>query len=141
MDRLLLARILLTISTIGYGLLTIKADFNKTHATNPLWTGHARFHVVWQVASYAGIGAIALALVWWPGPTANDRLPLAMLLAAAVYGAFFVALAAMPAFGGKTYDDNGYPPFALGGLKLDLNVTVFSLMTLLLAASAFLALA
>src|SRR5262245_61988183 len=40
MDRFLLARILLTLVTIGYGALTVKADFNKTHATNPLWTGH-----------------------------------------------------------------------------------------------------
>jgi len=29
-----LARILLTLTTLGYGLATIKADFNKTHATN-----------------------------------------------------------------------------------------------------------
>ena len=48
-DSHLLAKILLTIATLGYGLVTIKADFNATHATNPLWTPHARFHVVWQV--------------------------------------------------------------------------------------------
>jgi hypothetical protein len=48
-DGQLLSRILLTFSAIGYGFVTIKADFNQTHATNPLWTPHARFHVVWQV--------------------------------------------------------------------------------------------
>jgi hypothetical protein len=50
-DRLLLVRLLLSLVTLGYGLVTVKADFNKTHATNPLWTGHARFHVVWQITS------------------------------------------------------------------------------------------
>jgi hypothetical protein len=42
MERLFVARVLLTVATIGYGLLTVKADFNKTHAANPLWIGHAR---------------------------------------------------------------------------------------------------
>jgi hypothetical protein len=38
--RLLLARIFLTLVTIGYSALTVKANFNQTHATSPLWTGH-----------------------------------------------------------------------------------------------------
>ena len=62
-DGHLLSRILLTLAAIGYGFVTIKADFNRTHATNPLWTPHARFHVVWQVLSYTGIAVIALCLI------------------------------------------------------------------------------
>jgi hypothetical protein len=50
-DRLPLARVLISVATIGYGLLTVKAEFNKTHATNALWTGHGRFHVAWQITS------------------------------------------------------------------------------------------
>jgi hypothetical protein len=34
------ARVLLTLATLGYSLLPALADFNKTHATNPLWTPH-----------------------------------------------------------------------------------------------------
>ena len=66
----LLARVLLTLVTAGYGFVTILADFNKTHASNPKWTPHARFHVVWQINSYIGFGLLALVLLWWPG-----RLP------------------------------------------------------------------
>ena len=73
-DHNLLARILLTVMTAGYGLVTIKADFNRTHATNPLWTPHARFHVVWQILSYVGFGLIAFALIWIPGPLYVERL-------------------------------------------------------------------
>ena len=67
----LIARALLTLNTLGYSLVPVFADFNKTHATNPLWTPHARFHVVWQVTSYCGIGLIALALIWTAGPSAQ----------------------------------------------------------------------
>src|SRR5579885_184706 len=75
---LTIARILLSLTALGYGLATIKADFNKTHATNPLWTPHARFHVVWQILSYSGIGLIALYLIWAPGPMEAERLYLAV---------------------------------------------------------------
>ena len=34
-DHFLLARVLLTLVTLGYSLATVFADFNKTHATNP----------------------------------------------------------------------------------------------------------
>jgi hypothetical protein len=60
-DRLLLVRLLMSLVTLGYGVVTVKADFNKTHATNPLWTGHARFHLVWQITSYLGFAVLALA--------------------------------------------------------------------------------
>jgi hypothetical protein len=134
-DRLLLVRLLLSLVTLGYGLVTVKADFNKTHATNPLWTGHARFHVVWQITSYLGFAFLALALIWAPGPYAPERLYLACAFAAIVYGAFFITLLCMPLYGGRTFDDNGYPPLQIMGFRLDANVTVFSAMTVLLLAA------
>jgi hypothetical protein len=91
-DRILIARILFTLITAGYAALTVLADFNKTHATNPEWTPHARFHVVWQILSYVGFGLLALALIWWPGPLAVERLYLVALRGAIVYAAFFAAL-------------------------------------------------
>ena len=136
MDRLLVARVLPLLATIGYGLLTVKVDFNNTHATNPLWTGHARFHVVWQITSYVGFGAIALWLIWAPGEMATQRIYLAVAFAAVVYGAFFIALFSMPVYGGRAYDENGYLPFAVGRMKWDANVTAFSVMTAFLAAGA-----
>jgi hypothetical protein len=139
-DTMLLARILLTLVTLGYGFATILADFNKTHATNPKWTPHARFHVVWQISSYAGFGMLALALIWWPGAFATERLVLAAIMGAIVYAAFFAALIAMPVYGGKAYDDNGYLPFAapvpIIAKRWDVNVTVFSVFSGLLIVGA-----
>ena len=79
-DGNLIARILLTLAALGYGVVTIKADFNATHATNPQWTPHARFHVVWQILSYSGVMLIALALIWLAGPHPSGRLYLAAAL-------------------------------------------------------------
>jgi uncharacterized membrane protein len=138
-DSSLIARVLLTLVTAGYAFATVLADFNKTHATNPKWTPHARFHVVWQISSYVGFGLLAVALIWWPGPMAIERLYLVAVMAAIVYAAFFVAVFAMPIYGGAAYDRNGYQPFAapvpLVAKKWDVNITIFCVQVVLLAAS------
>jgi Family of unknown function (DUF6640) len=137
-DGNLLARILLTLATAGYAFATILADFNKTHATNPQWTPHARFHVVWQISSYAGFGLLALVLIWWPGPDAIMRLYLVAVMAAIVYAAFFVALLAMPIYGGAAYDTNGYQPFKapvpIIAKLWDVNITIFVVQLVILLA-------
>lgn len=137
----LIARVLLTLATLGYGFLPVLADFNRTHATNPRWTPHARFHVVWQVSSYCGIGLIALVLTWTAGSPA--KLWLAVALAAVVYAGFFVTAFAMPRFGGTLADENGVRPLGtvnLGGrpVVLDANLTAFSVMSAILLAAALL---
>jgi hypothetical protein len=133
-----LARILLTVTALGYGVATIKADFNKTHATNPDWTPHARFHVVWQILSYFGVAMIALYLIWADGPMPTERLYLAAALALAVYGAFFCAVFSRPLFGGSLYDKNGYlpftPPVGLTTWRWDVNVTLFTILSAFLVA-------
>jgi hypothetical protein len=132
----LLARILLSIATVGYSFLTIKADFNATHATNPNWTPHARFHVVWQVTGNCGIAIIALGLIWIGGPLATEQLYLAAALGIAVLGGFYVAAFTRHVFGGAFHDDNGYPPFKApfgpAHWRWDLNVTIFTIISLIL---------
>ena len=137
----LIARVLLTLVTLGYVLVPMIIDLSKTHATNPLWTPHARFHVVWQVSSYCGVGLISLWLIWSAGPAA--KLWLAVALAAAMYAGFFAAAFTMPRFGGALADTNGVPPIGtvnLGGrpLTLDANTTAFSTMVAILVVAALL---
>ena len=136
----LAARVLLTLTTAGYSLGTVFADFNQTHATNPKWTPHARFHVVWQINTYIGCGILALLLLWWPGAYAIERLVLVAVMAAIVYAAFFAALFAMPVYGGGAYDDNGYQPFTapvpIFANRWDMNITIFCVHLVLLAAGS-----
>ena len=137
-DRILLARILFTLVTAGWSFAAVIADFNKTHATNPAWTGHARFHVVWQICSYVGFGCLALVLIWAPGPLVVERLALVAVMAIIVYAGFFIAAFAMPIYGGRAYDDNGYQPFAAPIPVIakfwDVNMTAFCIQLVLLAA-------
>jgi len=139
------ARILLTLTVVGYALVTIKADFNATHATNPRWTPHARFHVVWQILSYAGVGLIALYLLWTNGPNPLERLYLAAALSVAIYGAFFVTVFSRSIFGGALYDDNGYlpfkPPIGSPAWRWDANVTAFIVLSAFTVAGVAAALA
>jgi len=119
-------------------LATIKADFNKTHATNPRWTPHARFHVVWQILSYSGVGLIALYLIWIDGSMPLERLYLAAALSVAIYGAFFVTVFARSLFGGSLYDENGYlpfkPPIGPPHWRWDVNVTAFTILSAIMLA-------
>jgi hypothetical protein len=132
---LTLARVLLTITVLGYGFATIKVDLNKTHAANPKWTPHARFHVVWQILSYTGIALIALYLIWID--ESRTALLAAAALSVAVYAAFFIAVLTRPLYGGGLFDDNGYPPFRApigpSTWQWDPNVTVFTGLAVVLA--------
>jgi hypothetical protein len=141
-DGNLAARILLTLVTAGYSVVTILADLNKTHATNPKWTPHARFHVVWQVSSYVGFAMLALALIWVPGPEATARLYVASAFALIVYTGFFVALLTMKLYGGRTFDDNGFQPVTMRVANrsrlMDMNVAVFTAFSVVLIATLLL---
>jgi len=81
---------------------------------------------------------MALALLWWPGPLALERIYLVALIGIVIYTAFFVAVFAMPIYDGGAYDDDNYLPFKapvpLIADKRDVNITIFSIQLVVLAA-------
>ena len=91
-DQTLVPRILFTIVAVMIGVGPIFADFNKTHATNPLWPPHARFHVVWQGLSQNGVSVAAILNYVWGA-------------------SFYSTLASMKLYGGALKDVNGIKPF------------------------------
>lgn len=54
----------MTVAVVIYGFARPFADFNATHAGNPLWPGHAKFHVVWQVIITFGLAVLGSYLLW-----------------------------------------------------------------------------
>ena len=85
-------------------------DLNRTHATNPLWPAHARFHVVWQTANTAILALVELALLLTSGPLQQQRFYLAVLLASVPMLGFVAALISRTVYGSALSEPNGIPP-------------------------------
>jgi hypothetical protein len=126
---LLIAKILITIATLGYSLVPAKFDSDETHLLNPSWDPHARFHVMWQVSSYVYFALLALYLIWTAG---DDKWPvwLAAMFAAFAYGGFWTAVLTMKRYGGSVVSKvNPVPEFSWNighkTVKTDANLTLF----------------
>lgn len=138
MNGFLIAQILVTFSTVLITGAPLRADLHPSHATNPLWTGHARYHVVWQVLSYACLGILNLYLIWY-NPSIENLILSAAILGCIIIGFFLTALS-VKRFGGKFYDENGYVPFARPKLfgktiEMDVNATGFIVFAAVLIIS------
>ena len=136
------ARAIVTAIAGGQGIMPVFIDLYRTHATNPLWTGHARFHLVQQVFTLLPAATIELALLWYPGAAFPARFYLAALLTATSLAGFLVAVLARPLYGGTLRDPNGIQPLRLRiGSRLmvfDLNVPIVLLAAALLLAAVLL---
>ncbi len=137
---LLAAKILLTLATLGYSAVPGAVDSNNTHASNPGWDPHARFHVVWQVSSYVYVALVALYLIWTAGAE-TWPLWLAFLLAASAYGGFWTAVLTRSMYGGTLISKMNPVPdihWNLGGKRFstDANVTAFTVTVIILLAGA-----
>ncbi len=110
-DALLVPRLLFTVVAVMISVGSIIADFNKTHATNPLWTPHARFHVVWQVLSQTGVSLVILWLLWSGAADYRVHIWVAAILNYVWIASFYATLVSMPLYGGALKDVNGIKPF------------------------------
>lgn len=126
MDHLLLARALLSMLCLAQAVATCVIDFNRTHATNPAWPGHARFHLVWQSLTVALLSLLELALIWCRWPMPDVAFYLAVILTGLSPLAFLLALTTRSIFRGTLSDPNGIPPARLRlpgrTLAIDMNL-------------------
>ncbi len=128
MTHLELARDSLVLLCAIQGLATMAIDLSRTHATNPLWAAHARFHVVSQTAIAVMLTLIELALVLVGGPFEAQRFYLAAMLAAVPMFGFLAALLGCRAYGGALSDPNGIQPVKVHvsgrTVRVDLNLAI-----------------
>lgn len=119
---------MVTAVAAGQGITPLFIDFNRTHATNPLWTGHARFHVVGQALTMTALAVIELALLWWIAPGERWVFFLATLLTAAPIVGFLLATFSRAIYAGTLHDQNGIRPVRLriaGAVReIDINVVL-----------------
>jgi hypothetical protein len=95
-----IARDLLAVLCALQALATVAIDLNGNHARSAEWTGHARFHVVWQTTAFAALAVVEILLLFLSGPSARQRFYLAALLAAIPMIGFFVAFLGRELYGG-----------------------------------------
>jgi hypothetical protein len=141
LNHVLVARILSSFLCALQGLATLAIDLNRTHATNPTWTGHARFHVVWQSVSVALLSILELVLIWLHGPCQKEEFYLALLLTAVSPLGFMIALVSRTMFGGTLSDPDGIPParLILFGVGLSIDLNFVAVVAALLSIGAILA--
>jgi len=132
-ETLFVSKILLTLICIGFGTITPLIDFNESHATNPLWTGHARFHLVWQVNAMILTAILSLFLLWAYDSFFN--LVLVIILNYLWIFSFFITSVSIKLYDGEFNDINGVPPVILNFLgkqiEIDRNVQAISAVFLI----------
>jgi hypothetical protein len=120
------------------GLATLAIDLNRTHATNPQWPGHARFHLVWQTAAFAWLALLEVVLIFIAGPLQDQRFYLAATLAGIPMLGFFSALIGRGIYRGTLSDPNGIKPLIItvwdSKILVDLNLVAETVGVLALAA-------
>lgn len=126
MTHEVIARWLLASLCCLQGLATLAIDLNRTHATNPEWPGHARFHLVWQTTAFAWLALLEVALIFARGSSQEQRFYLAAVLAGIPMLGFFSAFIGRHLYKGTLHDPNGMKPLAFkvhGSMVLvDLNL-------------------
>ena len=128
LEYVFISKVLLTPLLLGFAIITPLIDFNESHATNPLWTGHARFHLVWQVNAMILSSFLSLYLLWITGDSLSLRLVYCIIYLWII--AFALTLFSMSLYDGELNDINGVPPIKqkLFGknLVIDRNVQAIS---------------
>jgi hypothetical protein len=139
-DHRFAAGVLLTGLCGIQGLATLAIDLHRSHATNPSWPGHARFHVVWQSMNVALLSVIEIGLIWWHGPRATQRFYLAVILASVSCFGFLLALLGRRLYGGTLSDPNGIPParIAIAGRTLSIDLNLAAILAALFTLAAIL---
>ena len=122
----LLGLLIMTLAILMYGLIPIFADFNSSHATNPYWSPHARFHVVTQVLTTSAIALVALVLIWIPSSNRALLVCISVIMSSCVLGGFFLSTLFKSFYGGELSDKKKRP-------KFDANLSNFLGSALLLA--------
>lgn len=140
------ARFLLAVLCGLQGLATPTVSINRTHATNPLWPGHARFHLVWQTLNSVGLALIEIALIVAAAQMQLPHFYLAAILAGIPMLSFFLAFAARSLYRGALSDPYGIPTLAImlrgSALRFDLSAateigTLLSLAAIIVTFRGF----
>lgn len=139
-ERLVLPDVFLCVLALGQGAATLAIDLTKTHATNPEWPGHARFHVVWQSANTGLLTAIVAGVLGNQHLPEQARFHLALLITVVPMLGFIAALLFRQTYQGTLRDRFGVPPLVVTvkGERREIDMNTVAVCAGLLVAGALL---
>jgi hypothetical protein len=128
-----IARILLTLAAIQWGLIPLMVDLTETHVFKPDWPPHARLHAVWLLSTGAVLAVYAVGLLWTSGTDKPHRLRHASVIGAIVLAGFFIAALTTDMYGGA-FTELAEPDTVFG---INTNIFAFSAAAILQAIGAY----
>ena len=120
----------MTVAILQFTIIPVVADLNRSHATNPDWPAHARFHVVTQVLTTSALGLVALYCLWGGRFEPIVGVCIAMTISLTVLGGFFASAISTRYYGGQMTATRGVAAWRLG--RIDGNAMNFGLSLVLL---------
>ena len=105
-------------------LFDLSAEANATHVWNQTIEPHARFHIVWQLASNCMLVFAALALVWTGRTDDVNRIRLAAILLSLEPIGFSFASFTRHSYGG-TYFPANVPDYDISVAGIPIALLVF----------------
>ena len=135
LEYVFISKVLLTLLLLGFAIITPLIDFNESHATNPLWTGHARFHLVWQVNAMIITAFLSITLLWFFYSITNHLIVI-LLIYLCIFS-FYATVFGLKLFDGELNDINGVPPVFINilGRKYEIDRNIQAITGSLLVSS------
>jgi hypothetical protein len=135
------AKVLATAIAVCMCFFNLGAEVNSTHVWNPTIEPHARFHIVWQLASNCSLAILALVLLWQKKSRSSSlsgsdlRWSVTLLL---VEPLGFLFAAACRTWYGGTYFPANVPEYDITLVGIPVALLVFGAFSVALLLIAYL---
>ncbi|GBF51066.1 hypothetical protein LPTSP4_25970 [Leptospira ryugenii] len=103
-------------------------DTNSSHLLNPEWVGHARFHLMWNISLWAGIGLYSIYKLWIEKQIAKEGLMFLWTLQCLNALAFWNSVILGDSYNADIFDAKIH----LAVFEINENIIVFGALSLLL---------
>src|SRR3979490_2616393 len=96
MERIRVAKVLMTFVLLGGSLLSFILDWSPNHLLNPLWHPHARFRGALLLFMLAGVSGTAIWLMWRKSSEPQIALRAAALISLSFWTPLFYITFVLP---------------------------------------------
>ena len=96
MQRLRIARVLLTVILVGGAVAAFLLDWSSNHLLSPAWHPHAKFHAAQLLFLHAGVSLTGVWLLWRQSTEPHVAITAAALIAASFWTPLFYITSLLP---------------------------------------------